>query len=178
MVVKAALACLLAAAPLVAQPFDPSTGSRSSRASSRDEALRAATRGVEEQQQEEKPKVPKDSLLVTVTGCLTGRVLKAADVRQEDTTSGPIIRSTAFRLTAKKDVMKTVKENDKSRVEVTGLIRKSSLMEPGVKFKGGRVVVGGGTMASGSSNVPDPSESVLVLDAWSVQALGGSCGKN
>jgi hypothetical protein len=126
-------------------------------------------------QQEERPKVPKDSLLVTVVGCLKGRVLRASDVRQEDTTSGPIVRGHSFRVAGKKDVMKIVKEDDGKRVEVTGLIRKSALMEPGVKFKGGRVVVGGGTMTSGTSSLPDPAENVLVLDAWSVQALGGSC---
>jgi hypothetical protein len=126
--------------------------------------------------QQERPKVPKDSVLVTITGCLKGRVLRASDVRREDTASGPIIRNHSFRVAAKKDVMKVVKENDGQRVEVAGLIRKSSLMEPGVKFKGGRVVVGGGTMASGSGNLPDPAENVLVLDAWTVQALGGSCG--
>jgi hypothetical protein len=126
-------------------------------------------------QQEERPKVPKDSLLVTVVGCLNGRVLKASDVRQEDTTSGPIVRGHAFRIAGKKDVMKIVKEDDGQRVEITGLIRKSSLMEPGVKFKGGRVVVGGGTMSSGTSSLPNPADNVLVLDAWTVQALGGSC---
>ena len=147
MVVRFALACVIAAAPL---------------------AVFA--------QQEEHPKVPKDSYLVTVTGCLKGRVLKAADVRQEDTASGPVIRNHSFRLSGKKDVMKLVKDNDEQRVEVTGLIRKSALMEPGVKFKGGRVVVGGGTMASGTSNLPNPADNVLVLDAWSLQALGGSCG--
>lgn len=146
MVIKFALACLLAAAPFAAQ-------------------------------QEERPKVPKDSLLVTITGCLKGRVLKAADVRQPDATSGPVIRQHTFRVAGKKDVMKMVKElDDGRRVEMTGLIRKSALMEPGIKFKGGRVVVGGGTMASGTSSIPDPAENVLVLDAWSVQALGGSCG--
>jgi hypothetical protein len=145
MVVRTALAFLVAASPLVLQ-------------------------------QEEHPKVPKDSLLVTVTGCLKGRVLKASDVRQEDTTSGPTVRGHSFRISGKKDVMKIVKEDDGQRVEISGLIRKSSLMEPGVKFKGGRVVVGGGTMASGTGSLPDPAESVLVLDAWSVQALGGSCG--
>src|SRR6187401_346798 len=146
MVVRIAFACLLAAAPLAAQ------------------------------QQEDRPKVPKDSYLVTVTGCLKGRVLKAAEARHVDTASGPVITSSAFRLTGKKEVMNIVKEEDGRRVEITGLIRKSSLMEPGVKFKGGRVVVGGGTMASGSSNLPSPADNVLVLDAWTVQALGGSCG--
>jgi hypothetical protein len=144
MVVRTALAFLVAASPLVLQ-------------------------------QEERPNAPKDSLLVTVTGCLKGRVLKASDVRQEDTTSGPIVRGHSFRISGKKEVMKLVKEDDGQRVEISGLIRKSALMEPGVKFKGGRVVVGGGTMASGTNSLPDPSENVLVLDAWSVQALGGSC---
>lgn len=148
MITRLALACLLAAGPVLAQPA----------------------------RQEERPKVPKDSLLVTITGCLKGRVLKASDVRQEDTTSGPVVRGHVFRLAGKKDVMKIVKEDDGRRVEVTGLIRKSALMEPGIKFRGGRVVVGGGTMASGSGNLPDPAENVLVLDAWSVQSLGGSCG--
>ena len=146
MVVRIAFACLVAAAPLAAQ------------------------------QQEDRPKVPKDSYLVTVTGCLKGRVLKAAEARHVDTASGPVITSSAFRLTGKKEVMNIVKEEDGRRVEISGLIRKSSLMQPGVKFKGGRVVVGGGTMASGSSNLPSPADNVLVLDAWSVQSLGGSCG--
>jgi hypothetical protein len=140
-----ALACLLATVPLAAQ------------------------------QSEEHPKVPKDSLLVTITGCLKGRVLKAADVRQEDTSSGPVIRNHSFRVAGKKDLMKDVKENDGSRVEIRGLIKKSALLEPGMKFRGGRVVVGGGTMSSGSGNMPDPAEGVLVLDAWSMEALGGSC---
>jgi len=145
MVVRIALACLLAAAPLAAQ-------------------------------QEEKPKVPKDSVFVTIVGCLKGRVIKASDVRQDDTMSGVVIRNHSFRVSAKKEVMNAVKDYDGDRVELTGLIKKSALMEPGVKFKGGRVVIGGGTMASGSSSLPDPSESVLVIDAWTVQQLGGSCG--
>ena len=145
MVVRFALACLVAAAPFAAQ-------------------------------QEEHPKVPKDSIYVTITGCLKGHVLRAADVRQEDTMSGVTVRQHSFRLAGKKDVMKLVKEADGQRVEISGLIKKSALMEPGVKFKGGRVVVGGGTMTSGSSSMPSPAEGVLVLDAWAVQNLGGSCG--
>ena len=110
-------------------------------------AILTATLSIAAQQpdkQEERPKIPKDSLLVTVTGCLKGRVLSAADVRQTDTQSGPVIRQRAFRLAGKKDVMKDVKANDGHRVEISGLIEKSALMESGMKFKGGRVVVGGG----------------------------------
>jgi len=81
MIPRIALACLLAAVPLVAGP-----------------AVAAA------QQEQEKPKVPKDSLLVNVTGCLKGRVVRAEDVRQPDTTSGMTITNRSFRLAGKKDV--------------------------------------------------------------------------
>ena len=144
MLVKAALACLVAVAPLLPM-------------------------------QEERPKVPKDSLMVVITGCIKGRVIRAADVRQTDTTSGVTIRSTTFRLAGKKDVMSVVKEQDGQRAEVTGLIKKSALTEQGMKFKGGRIVVGGGTSAGSASSMPSPAENVLVLDALSVQGLGASC---
>lgn len=146
MVVKFALACLIAAAPLLAQ------------------------------EQEDRPKVPKDSVMVVITGCIKGRVIRAADVRQTDTTSGVNIRSTTFRLAGKKDVMQVVKEQDGQRAEVTGLIKKSALMEQGIKLKGGRVVIGGGSSAAGSTgSMPSPADNVLVLDAMTVQGLGGSC---
>ena len=125
-------------------------------------------------QQEEKPKVPKDSLLVTVMGCVKGRVIRAEDVKQADSTSGITISNHSFRLAGKKDVMETVKENDGKRVEISGLIKKSALIEPGMKFKGGRVVVGGGSPTT-TSSMPDPAENVVVLDAATVQSLGGSC---
>jgi hypothetical protein len=147
MLVKVALACLIATAPLLPSP----------------------------QSQEERPKVPNDSLLVVITGCIKGRVIRAADVRQPDTTTGPTIRSTTFRLAGKKDVMKLVKEQDNRRAEVTGLIKKSSLIEPGIKFKGGRVVIGGGSNAGTTGSLPSPADNVLVLDAIAVQGLGGAC---
>jgi hypothetical protein len=132
----------------------------------------------QQDQQEERPKVPKDSVQVTVTGCLKGRVLSASDVRQVDTQSGPVIRQRAFRLAGKKNEMTEVKKNDGQRVEIMGLIKKSSLVEPGMKFKGGRVVVGGGSMGSSQSTgrPPDPAENVTVMDVQTVQAVGGSCG--
>ena len=148
MFVRIMLACLLGAAPLVAQ-------------------------------QEEKPKpVPKDSLRVVVTGCVKGRVIRAADVRQPDTTSGLPITSKTFRLEGSKDVMKGVKGVDGGRAEITGLIKKSALIEPGMSVAGGRVRVGSGNngTAGSSTGIPSPAENVLVLDAESVQAIAGSCG--
>jgi hypothetical protein len=48
------------------------------------------------------------------------------------------------------------------------------LREPGMKFKGGRIVVGGGS-TGGPGSLPDPADNVTVLDAVSVQSLARSC---
>ena len=143
------LACLLAATPLAAQ------------------------------QEQERPKIPSDSLEVTITGCLNKRMLEASDVRQTDVQSGPVVRNHAFRLAGKKDLVEIVKKNDKQRVEVTGLIKKSALIESGMRFRGGRVIVGGGTSgtAPGPTTAPDPAQNVVVLDMSSIQLVGGSCGE-
>ena len=93
--------------------------------------------------QQERPKVPKDSIMLVVTGCLKGRVLAVSDVRQEDTQSGPIVKAKSFRVAGKKDLMKEVKEHDGHLVDVTGIVKKSSLIEPGIKV-GKSVTIGGG----------------------------------
>ena len=124
---------------------------------------------------QERPRVPKDSIELVVTGCLKGRVLAVSDVRQEDTQSGPIVRARSFRLAGKKEVMKDVKREDGHLVDVTGLVRKTALIEPGVKV-GKRIVIGGGPPVAGSGGRPAPTESVPVLDVESVRARSTSCG--
>ena len=136
----------------------------------------AATPLLAQQQEEGKPKVPKDSILATITGCVKGRVIRADDVRQVDTTTGVSITARTFRIAGKKDVMNVVKDNDGHEAEIIGIIKKSSLLEPGVKFKGGRVVIGGGTSASPTGGMPSPAENVVVIDAISVTPIGGTCG--
>lgn len=125
---------------------------------------------------QEHPKVPKDSVFVVVTGCLKGRIIRATDVRQDDTTAGPVVRGKSFRLAGKKDAMKAVKDSDGYVVQVTGLIKKSALIEPGMKIFGGRVAIGGASNGTApSSAIPDPVENVLVMDVMNVQAVGGTC---
>jgi len=161
MFVRFVLACLLAAAPLAVARPSAELATRSSGAAG---------------QQEEKPKpVPKDSLRVVILGCVKGRVLRAADVRQTDTSSGLEVRSKTFRLEGKKDVMKGVKEVDGQRAEVTGLVRKAALIEPGIKIMGGRVRIGAGSTGGTASSLPDPAQDVVVLDVETVQAVGGTC---
>ena len=132
--------------------------------------------GGPQENQQERPKVPKDSIMLVVTGCLKGRVLAVSDVRQEDTQSGPIVKSKSFRVAGKKDLMKEVKEHDGHLVDVTGIVKKSSLIEPGIKV-GKSVTIGGGAPVAGSGGTtPIPHEYIPVLDAESVRMRASSCG--
>ena len=125
---------------------------------------------------QEHPKVPKDSIMLVVTGCLKGRVLAVSDVRQEDTQSGPIVKSKSFRVAGKKDLMKEVKEHDGHLVDVTGIVKKSALIEPGVKV-GKNVTIGGGPPVAGSGRpTPVPAEYIPVLDVESMRMRASSCG--
>jgi hypothetical protein len=136
-------------------------------------ALASATVVAQNGQEEGRRKVPKDSVEVTVTGCLKGRALQVSDARRTDVQSGPPIRQRSVRLAGKKDVMQEIKSDDGHFVELLGLMKKADLVEPGMRFKGGRVVIGGGTGSPGA--IPSPVENVAVLDVSSVQTRGGDC---
>jgi len=132
--------------------------------------------GPQETPKQEKPKVPKDSIELVVSGCLKGRVLAVSDVRQTDTQSGPIVKSRSFRVAGKKDVMNEVKGNDGHFVDVTGIVKKSSLVEPGVKL-GRNVTMGGGPPVAGSgSATPIPTEYIPVIDVETIRMRASSCG--
>ncbi len=125
----------------------------------------------------DKPKVPKDSIELTITGCLAGRVLAVSDVRRPDTESGPPVRAKSFRLAGKGDVMDDVKKENHHLVDVTGLVRKSALIEPGVKI-GRRITIGGGSPVAGSgASRPVPPETIPVMDVWSVRFRSAGCGQ-
>jgi hypothetical protein len=131
--------------------------------------------GAAQETPRDKPKVPKDSIELSVTGCLTGRVLAISDVRRPDTESGPPVRAKSFRLSAKGDLMDDIKKEDHHLVMVTGVVRKSALIEPGVKI-GNRVTVGGGSPVAGSAGSrPAPPDPIPVMDVWSVQSRASSC---
>jgi hypothetical protein len=134
-----------------------------------------ALSGAAQETPQERPKVPKDSVLLVVTGCLKGRVLAVSDVRQEDTQTGPVVRAKSFRLAGKKPVMEDVKSNDKQVVEVTGIVRKAALIEPGMKI-GKRITIGGGSPTAGTGGRPAPSDYLPVMDVTSIQARHVACG--
>jgi hypothetical protein len=120
---------------------------------------------------QEKPRIPDDSIELTVVGCLTGRVLKTIEHRQTEVESGPYVGARTFRLAGKKDVMKEVKKHDRHLVEVVGIVRRSDLDDKGVTIGG--VTVSGASPMSG--RIPSPASNVAVMDAESVRLRSSSC---
>jgi hypothetical protein len=131
----------------------------------------------EPSKQEETKKVPKDSVRVTVVGCLKGRVLAVTSRPDVDVSeSGRDLTGRSFRLAGKKDVMSVVKREDGNTVRITGLLRKMDLEPSGMSFKGGRIVVGGARSNDPSRpSVPDPAANVVVMDIEGIQPLESGC---
>ncbi|HET7219862.1 MAG TPA: hypothetical protein VFJ02_17515 [Vicinamibacterales bacterium] len=122
---------------------------------------------------QEKPRVPKDSIELTVIGCLKGRSLTTVENRQADVESGPYIGARTFRLAGKRAVMDEVKRQDRHLVEIVGIVKRSDLDEQGVKV--GRVTIGPGSPASGTRSIPSPADNVPVMDVESVRMRAESC---
>jgi hypothetical protein len=125
-------------------------------------------------ERQERPRIPDDSVELNVSGCLKGRVLAVSDTRETDTQSGPIVRGKSFRLAGKGDIMKQVKKEDGSFVEVTGVVKRSALDSKGVSI-GKRVKVGGGSPVSGTRAIPDPVADVAVMDISALRHRANSC---
>jgi hypothetical protein len=123
---------------------------------------------------QEKRKVPKDSVELTVIGCLTGRVLKTVERRQSDTESSPYVGERTFRLASKKALTDEIKKQQHHLVEVTGVVKRSDLDSKGIKA--GPFTINGGKPVASTRGMPSPADDVAVMDVSSVRMRSSSCG--
>jgi hypothetical protein len=122
---------------------------------------------------QEKPRVPKDSVELTVIGCLEGRVLSTEARRPADVERGPNVGARVFRLNGKKDVMNEIKRRNHQLVEVVGIVRRAALDDKGVRS--GRVSITGGSPVAGGSGIPTGVDNVPVMDVTDVRLRATSC---
>ena len=122
---------------------------------------------------QERPRVPKDSVELTVIGCLQGRVLSTRDEREANVERGPRVGARVFRLNGNRDVMNEVKRRNHQLVEVVGLVKRSALDDKGVKS--GRVSISGGSPVAGGRGIPTGIETVPVMDVSAVRVRATSC---
>lgn len=117
----------------------------------------------------------KNSIEVVVRGCLKGRELTADEISGSDALANEV--GMLFRLSAKGQVSDEVKKQNGHRVEITGLIKKTALVEPGLKLGGGRVVIGGSPMSTDPTKNParNPQRRIVPMDVTLVEMIAETC---
>lgn len=123
-------------------------------------------------------KIPKDSALVTLQGCATGRTFIVGPRSEHATTNLEIEPGRRFRLNGDKKLLDRIKEGEDTMVEITGLVRKADLAGPGgIPLAGGRVRIGGADPRQpvGGAAARGPVYNQAVIDVESARPLGESC---
>jgi len=79
-----------------------------------------------------------------------------------------------IRLEGNKPVLDQIKRHEGSMVEITGLMKQSDVVQPGIGIAGGRIRITP-VMPAGRSAGRDPGPSPPVLDVESYRLLNASC---
>jgi hypothetical protein len=120
--------------------------------------------------QERKP-VPKDSVRVFVPGCSKGMIFTAG-ARTEDSPGAAVPEGMHLRMSGPKELIADIKGHEGSRIEITGLMKKSQPGE-GVSIGGVRVSP---TPSGPSGNMrPSPGVSQNVIDVEGWRTVPGEC---
>ena len=122
---------------------------------------------------QEKP-VPKDSMRLSISGCARGRVF-TADRNPDHEVANPTIEyGTKLRLQGQKKLLDEIKANEKSMIEITGLMKQSDMTQPGVGLAGGRVRIAPAMpMGRGPAYDPGPQPPIVDVESW--RLLNASC---
>jgi len=123
---------------------------------------------------QERP-VPKDSTRLSISGCARGRVFTVGRDPEHEILM-VIELGTKVRLEGDKKVLADIKAHEGSMVEITGLMKQSEVVQPGVGFAGGKVRVTP-VMPNSRSVGRDPGPPPPVLDVESYRLLNASCPK-
>ena len=121
---------------------------------------------------QERP-VPKDSTRLSISGCARGRVF-TVDRSPEHEWKGVLDVGMKLRLEGPKKLLDEIKAREGSMVEITGLMKQSDTVQPGVGLAGGRVRITP-VMPSNRGLARDPGPTPPVIDIESWRLLNSSC---
>jgi hypothetical protein len=124
---------------------------------------------------QERP-VPKDSARLSISGCARGRVFTVGRDPGHETRGVQLEEGMKIRLEGDKKVLSDIKAHEASMVTITGLMKQSDVVQPGIGVAGGRIRITP-VMPAGRSGARDPGPPTPVLDVESYQLLNASCPK-
>ena len=125
-------------------------------------------------QQQERP-VPKDSTRLSIAGCAHGRVFTVGRDPDSESHAVELEEGMKLRLEGAKKVLNDIKAREGSMVEISGLMKKSEVIQPGIGMAGGKVRIT--PVNPIGRNTYDPGPQIPVIDVESYRLLNSSCPK-
>ena len=121
--------------------------------------------------------VPRDSERLTLPGCAKGRTFITASTAEHEAIRSGVPEGRRFRMAGPGKLLKEIEAREGRMIELTGLVRKSQLADPGgVTIAGGRVRIGGRMPVSGSGDLRnDPGYNQVVIDVEAWRPLPDAC---
>jgi hypothetical protein len=112
---------------------------------------------------------------LSISGCARGRVFTVDRNPEHELGGLPTIEyGSKIRLQGQKKLLDEIKVNEKSMVEITGLMKQSDVVQPGVGLAGGRVRIAPAMpMGRGPAYDPGPQPPILDIESW--RLLNASC---
>ena len=124
---------------------------------------------------QERP-VPKDSTRLSIAGCARGRVFTVGRDPSHESRGFELAEGMKLRLEGQKKILEEIKARESSMVELTGLMKQSDTMQPGIGLAGGKTRVTP-VMPSPRGPAYDPGPPMPVIDVESWRLLNSSCAK-
>ena len=119
--------------------------------------------------------VPKDSVRLTIPGCGYDRLFIVDSSPEHEMPRSDIKPGRRLRLSGPKKMLEEIKARQSDMVELTGLMRKSDLIEQGVGLAGGSVRIMPGRSPVGATGGPDSTVTQAVIDVESWRPLNVTC---
>ena len=117
---------------------------------------------------QEKKKVPKDSVRVSVPGCTKGYIFTAARRTEDQPGSADIPEGMHLRMNGPKKLIEEIKAHEGSMIVLSGLMKKGQYGPPGIGIGGGVRIspgpTGGGTMSNTPNTAP---QNFIDVEGWS-----------
>ena len=123
---------------------------------------------------QEKP-VPKDSTRLTVPGCAYDRLFLVDVSPEHEMPRTDLKPGRRLRLSGSKKLLEEIKAHQGDMVELTGLMRKSDLVEQGVGLAGGKIRIMPGRSPVGATGGPDSTVTQAIIDVESWRLLNATC---
>jgi hypothetical protein len=112
-----------------------------------------------------------------ISGCARGRVFTVHHDPSHESRGYRLEEGMKLRLEGAKQVLSDIKAHQGSMIEITGLMKQSDTVQPGVGVAGGRIRITP-VMPAGRSAPRDPGPPTPVIDVESYQLLNASCPRH